>query len=331
MQIGKASYNVLNRSILRPIHTRGSQILRGSGVGIDGSALRIAEDGAFVIATGSMILKSEQTPRYVIYRVANDLAASGAKLEMIQVSLILPISMSEQKLNHWMKKMDQVCAELDATITGGHTTVSPAVTMPILSVTGMGRECYFIPQKAKPGMDLVMTKYTGIEGTVLIAMEKEEELHTRYTYDFLHGAKWMINYLSAVPEAAVAGQHGVTAMHNLSEGGVLGALWELTDGAQTGMEVYFKDIPICQETVEICEFFGLNPYQLLSGGSMLMAAEDGNALVKTLEKEGIHAAVIGTLTDKKERVLLNGEECRYLDRPKPDEIYKIIYQMKGNQ
>ena len=115
-------------------------------------------------------------------------------------------------------------------------------------------------------------------------------------------------------------------MHNLSEGGVLGALWEMTDGAQLGMEAYLREIPIRQQTVEICEFFGLNPYQLLSGGSMLMAAEDGNALVRLLKREGISATLIGSLTDKKERVLINGQERRYLDRPQPDEIYKIIYQ-----
>lgn len=335
MQVGKASYNVLKRSILRPIHTRGNQILRGCGIGVDSSALQLVEDGAvihnapgsgvLVMATGNMVLKSEQACKYVIYRVANDLAVSGAKLETIQVSLTIPISMSEQKLNRWMKKMDQVCAELDVTITGGHTAISPAVTMPVLSVTGIGRERYFTPQKAKPGMDLVMTKYTGMEGTILLAIEKEEELHERYTYDFIHGAKQMMQDLSVLPETLIAGQHGVTAMHNLSEGGVLGALWEMMDGAKTGMEVYLKKIPIRQETVEICEFFGLNPYQILSGGSVLMAAEDGNAVVRSLEKKGIAATVIGTLTDQNDRILLNGEERRYLDRPQPDEIYKIIY------
>ena len=123
-----------------------------------------------------------------------------------------------------------------------------------------------------------------------------------------------------------ASQCGVISTHNLSEGGVLGALWEMTDGAQLGMEAYLREIPIRQQTVEICEFFGLNPYQLLSGGSMLMAAEDGNALVRLLKREGISATLIGSLTNKKERVLINGQERRYLDRPQPDEIYKIIYQ-----
>ncbi|MCI6676834.1 MAG: AIR synthase family protein [Clostridiales bacterium] len=322
MQIGKASYNVLKRSILRPIHTRGNQILRGSGIGIDSSALQTVEGGAFAMATANHMF--HHSPEYVVYRVLNDLAASGAKLEAIQISLTIPVSMSEQALALWMKEIEQTCSELDVTITGGHTTVSKAVTMPILSVTGAGKQCYFTPQKAKPGMDLIMTKYTGIEGTVFLATEKEEQLHMRYTYDFIHGAKWMRTYLSAVPEAAVAGQHGVMAMHNVSEGGVLGALWEMTDGANVGMELDFKQIPIRQQTVEICEFFGLNPYQLLSGGSMLMAAEDGNAVVRVLEKEGIAASVIGVLTDKNERILWNGEERRYLDRPQPDEIYKII-------
>lgn len=326
MQIGKASYNVLKRSILRPIHARGSQILRAAGIGVDSSALQIEEGGALVMATGTIILNSEYAPGYVIHRVRNDLAVSGAKLDVIQVSLTIPVSMSEQTLAVWMKRMETVCEQLNITISGGHTTISPAVKMPILSVTGMGKECYFTPQKPKPGMDLVMTKYTGIEGTALLSIEKEEQLHTRYTYDFIRGAKQMLEDLSVVPEVMAASQCGVISMHNLSEGGVLGALWEMTDGAQLGMEVYLREIPIRQQTVEICEFFGLNPYQLLSGGSMLMAAEDGNALVRLLKREGISATLIGSLTNKKERVLINGQERRYLDRPQPDEIYKIIYQ-----
>jgi hydrogenase expression/formation protein HypE len=119
---------------------------------------------------------------------------------------------------------------------------------------------------------------------------------------------------------------GVSAMHDVTEGGIFGALWEMAEASGVGLEIDLKKIPIRQETVEICEFFGLNPYQLISSGSMLMATEDGNRLVSDLEKSGIHAVVVGKATEGNDRVLLNGEERRFLEPPKTDEIYQVMNQ-----
>ena len=112
-------------------------------------------------------------------------------------------------------------------------------------------------------------------------------------------------------------------MHDISEGGVFGALWELAECSGVGLEIELKKIPLRQETVEICDFYGLNPYQMVSGGSMLMAAEDGNGLVHRLAQEGIPAVIVGKATAGNDRVILNGEERRFLELPQTDEIHKI--------
>ena len=113
-------------------------------------------------------------------------------------------------------------------------------------------------------------------------------------------------------------------MHDVTEGGIFGALWEIAEASGVGLEIDLKKIPLKQETVEICEFFGINPYELISSGSMLMAAEDGNGLVMELEKAGIPAVVIGKATDSNDRVLLNEDERRFLEPPKTDELYKAL-------
>ena len=77
---------------------------------------------------------------------------------------------------------------------------------------------------------------------------------------------------------------------------------------------------IRQETVEVCEYYHLNPYQMTSTGSFLMTAADGDALVKELEGVGARAVKLGVATDGKARVITSGEEQRYLDRPAPDEL-----------
>ena len=103
-----------------------------------------------------------------------------------------------------------------------------------------------------------------------------------------------------------------------------GALWELAESSGVGLEIDLKKIPVKQETIEVCEFFGINPYELVSSGCMLMTSSDGNMLVRELEKDGIHAVVIGKAVDGNERVLLNEEERRFLEPPKTDELYKVV-------
>jgi hydrogenase maturation factor len=134
-------------------------------------------------------------------------------------------------------------------------------------------------------------------------------------------------YMSILPEARVAMASEVYAMHDISGGGIFRALWEVAEAAGTGIRIDLKKIPVKQETIEICEVFGLNPYELLSGGALLMITKDGEALTEKLEASGIAAAVIGRLTDDNDRVIVtrseDGEETRFLDRPRTDEIDKI--------
>lgn len=125
-------------------------------------------------------------------------------------------------------------------------------------------------------------------------------------------------------EAAVAAANGVSAMHDVTEGGIFGALWEMAEASGVGLEIDLKRIPLLQETVEICEFFDVNPYELISSGCMLMAAEDGNTLVRELEKAGIPAVVIGKATAGNDRIIVNEEERRFLEPPKTDELYKVV-------
>ncbi|MCI5621145.1 MAG: AIR synthase-related protein, partial [Lachnospiraceae bacterium] len=91
-----------------------------------------------------------------------------------------------------------------------------------------------------------------------------------------------------------------------------------------GLEIDLKKIPIRQETVEVCEYFHINPYRLISSGCMLMAAADGNRLVMELKKAGIEAAVIGKATDSNDRVLINEDERRFLEQPQTDELYQVV-------
>ena len=165
---------------------------------------------------------------------------------------------------------------------------------------------------------------SGLEATTILAKEREEELRKRFPTGIVDTAIGFDQYLSVVPESRIAMEHGVSAMHDITEGGVFGALWEMANGAGVGLEVDLKKIPIRQETVEICQYFDVNPYQIMSSGSMMIAADDGYELVRKLEKAGIHASVVGRTNAGNDRILRNGEDIRYLDKPQPDELYKVL-------
>jgi len=115
---------------------------------------------------------------------------------------------------------------------------------------------------------------------------------------------------------------GVCGVHTVSRGGILAGLWEMAQEAGVGLEVDLRRIPVRQETIEICEFLGENPYELLSGGCLLMTAEDGNALAAALLGEEIPAVVIGRTTGGNDRVLYNEGRKRYLNKPRFGTAYK---------
>lgn len=327
MKVGKIPENVLKRSVFKQLHTKRDEVVLGAGVGEDCAALKLAEDEVFVISTDPITGTAKDIGELAIQITVNDLASSGAEPIGVMLTMLLPENVSEQELKTVMSQVESACEKNQIQVMGGHTEVTKAVNQIVISVTGVAKVKngrLVSTAAAEPGMDILVTKWIGIEGTVILAKEKEAELSTRYAKPFLETAKAFDQYLSVLPEAATAIKSGVAAMHDITEGGVFGALWELAEASGVGLEIDLKKIPLKQETVEICEYFGISPYELISSGSMLMAAKDGNRLVMELQKAGIPAVIIGKATAGNDRILRNDDESRYLEPPKTDELYKVL-------
>lgn len=327
MKIGKVPEAVLKRSVLNQIHTRREEVLLGASVGEDCAAIALADDEMLVMSTDPITGTTQDIGDLAIQITVNDLASAGAEPLGVMLTILLPERISEQKLCRMMEQVDLACAKANVQVMGGHTEVTKVVNQPVVSVVGVGKakKGHLISTAgARPGMDIIITKWIGIEGTAIIAKEKEAELLTRFQQSFIDQAKAFDRMLSVLPEAMIAAKFGVAAMHDVTEGGIFGALWEMAEASGVGLEIELKRIPIRQETVEVCEFFDINPYELISSGSMLMAAADGNTIVRELEKAGIHAVVVGKATSSNDRVLYAGDERRFLEPPKSDELYKVV-------
>ena len=326
MKAGKLKESVLKRSVLKQLHTRREGVLEGPAVGGDFGAIAISEDKAVVMSSDPVTLTKDKIGCYGIYAACNDVACSGAVPSGVSVTILLPTSYNEDELRGLMKDLDAACEVCGVEIISGHTEVTRVVKEPLVVVTAMGTvqiDTLLHSSKVRPGMDIVATKWIGLEGTAVLATEKETVLRDRLSQPFLDKAKLFQQLMSIIPEAAVAVKSGASAMHDVSEGGIFGALWELAESAGVGLEIDLKKIPIRQETVEICEFLDINPYKLLSGGCLLIATEDGNGLVMELEKAQIPGVIIGKATDSNDRVLINEDERRFLETTQTDELYSI--------
>lgn len=327
MKIGKLPEPVLIRSVLKQVKHRRPEVLVGPSVGQDCAALQVGPEEVLVMSTDPITGTVKDLGSHCIHITANDLAASGAEPLGVMLTILLPDTMEEPQLRRLMQEAEKTCEELNIEVLGGHTEITNVVRQPLISVTGVGK----IPRRQlttlrhiEPGQDVVVTKWIGLEATAILSKECEEELSARFPAGLVDVAKGFGKYLSVVKDARIAVDCGVTAMHDITEGGVFGALWEMASGAGVGLEVDMKKIPIRQETVEICEYFGLNPYQIMSSGSMMIVTDQGHELVRRLEAEGIHGTVIGRTTGGNDRILRNGEDVRYLDKPQPDELYKVL-------
>ncbi len=176
---------------------------------------------------------------------------------------------------------------------------------------------------SRPGDDIIVVGWIGLQGTSILAKEKEKELRERFSVSFLEKAQQFDHFLSILLDSRIFKEFEVSSVQTVIGGGIYRALWELAEQNGVGLDLELRSIPVRQETVEICEYFRINPYRLLSGGCILLTTPHGQALKRRLERDGVHASWIGNSVDGIAKRMTCGDRTIYLDRPKPDEIFKI--------
>jgi hydrogenase maturation factor len=332
MQSGKISEPILQRSVLNTLKTTRKEVLTGSQIGMDCAVFSLPPRITFggTIQYGNL---EREGLAHIIMRCVNNLASAGMEPFSVAMALALTGATTEEELKGWMAEAEDLCGRLLIQIAGGHTGVSPWGKEPTAAVWGCGKAMAnraACDGYAAIGQDIVLSKWIGLEGTALLAKNCEEELRTRYPESLVEEAKGFLTDMSVLPEAAAAVMTGVCQMHDVSEGGIFGALWEMAELSDLGLTVDLRKIPVKQETIEICEFFHISPYEMMSGGALLMASKDGAALVQELEAQGIKATVIGRFTKGSGRIIQNGDEVRYLTRPSMDPLWTVAEQRTNN-
>lgn len=326
MKVGKVSQTVLKRSILKPLQFHREEAIIEPSVEEMCFGIELKEDEQLLATSAVLYGDEKDLGVFALAQVVNDLATRGAKAVGASVHIMLPPYAYESRLKAMIEYVERAGSAHAVQIMCAKAEVSPVISKAIVYVNGVGvlkKGELLQSRMGKPDQDIVLLKWIGLEGTFRIMREREQALSKRFVPTFLNQIKNLEPQLFSEKELAIAKEFGVSAMHQITSGGILAALWEIAESSNVGMEVDLKKMTIKQETVEVCEFFHLNPYQLTSTGSVLIFTDHGEELVARLAEEGAMAVVLGKTTVDTARVILGGEEKRFLDRPAPDELLKI--------
>lgn len=326
MKIGKVPPSLLRELVFGTIKNKRSEIILRPEIGEDCSAIHLNDNEIFLTSTDPITGATENIGYLSVHVSCNDIASSGGEPIGILLTVLLPETSSKEDLGKIMEDAEKAAKEVNIEIIGGHTEITDAVNRPIISTTAIGkveREKLVSTNNAKIGQDIIMTKWAGLEGTAILAKDFEKMLSSGLSKKLLNRAQSFSEFLSVVPEGIIARDYGATSMHDATEGGVLGAVWEIAEASGVGVEVYLDKIPVRPETMDICRYFDISPYRLISSGCMIIAAYEGEKLVSKLKDNNIEAKVIGKIIEK-DRICIQNGLAASLEQPDVDELYKVM-------
>ncbi|MDR3051517.1 MAG: hypothetical protein LBU67_07325, partial [Oscillospiraceae bacterium] len=301
-------------------------VVQGAGVGEDCAAIRLGDE-ICVLSTDPITASATRLGKLAVLVSLNDVAASGARPLCALLTLLAPPDASPEDIENVAREAAQEARAQGVSIVGGHTEVTDAVRRIVVSSTVVGHAApggLVCTGGARPGDALVMSKHAAIEGVAILARDAAARLAGALTPAELAEASAMADAISVLPEGRVGAASGVTAMHDATEGGVLGAAWEMAEASGLGLRVDGDAIAVRPVTRKLCTALGIDPLRLISSGVMLFAHPDGAALCAALAAAGIEAAVIGNLLGPGEaRFALFGGRETPLKPPERDEIYSL--------
>lgn len=329
LNIGKLDSDLLEKIVFENIHFKRPEVLTRPGIGEDCAVIDF-EAYDCVISTDPITAAIGDIGRLAIHISCNDIASNGVQPIGIMLAVLLPVGTTAEEIEEMMRQAAAASEELEVEIIGGHTEVTSAVNKPVIVSTALGRgekEASLHNETMKPGDLVLLTKSAGLEGAGIIAGDFEEELREVLTEEELEYAKSLLDHVSVVKEGVIAGKIGTAGMHDVTEGGVLGALWEMCNVGKTGAVIWEEKVPVEEVTKKICNHFDVDYLRLISSGCMMiMSPPDKREEIETaLEKAGIEVSVIGKILEESQGITMIKDGVQSIvDPPTGDEVYKVV-------
>jgi hydrogenase expression/formation protein HypE len=338
---GKIKSKVLASLLEKYCSSKGDErVILGSQIGEDAAVIDMGE--RYLIAKSDPITFLDYQQGFynkigywAVNVNINDIATCGGVPKWFQATVLLPEhKTTENLIEEIFKDIHTTCKNFGIIVVGGHTEVSTRLSKPLVIGCLLGeveKEKLVKTSGAQAGDAIILTKGIVIEGTSIIAQEKEKELLKKgFDNDYLEKCKQFIYDpgISVLKEALIANQNfKIHSMHDPTEGGLACGLFEVAYGSQNGVLIDYDSIKIFPESKELCKEYGLNPLGTISSGSLLIILDkdDAHNLVKLLGENGIFASIIGTVVKKEEglKILEDGKKTT-LHYSETDEITKIF-------
>jgi hydrogenase expression/formation protein HypE len=296
-------------------------------IGIDVGVTRTR--GRFLISSSDPITgAAERIGWHAVNVSANDVATSGIMPDTINVVALFPEGTTTSEIAGVLAEIDETAQALGISVAGGHTEIAPNLRKQMIIVTAFGSgDAFVTAADAKAGDSILITKSAGIEGTSILArLPVAEKLVDPVT---LKKGRDLINDLSILTEAKTAFNTGkVHAMHDLTEGGIIGCTLEMSLASKVGFELYADQVPVNEATRNICSKLNVNPLKLIGSGSLLIACADSetNSVITEVASKGIPCVEIGRFSDVSQgrQILSNGKKEELKEMSVQDELWTAL-------
>ena len=339
-EIGKISPEIFNELIYPRLGAKSKSVIVGPQHGVDVGIVEIG-DKAVALTTDPVFIVPEygweRAAWFAIHILASDAVTSGLKPEYLSIDLNLPMEMTKGQLKIVWDTMHRECLKLGIAVVCGHTARYENCHYPMVggaTVICVGeKDEYVTPKMAKAGDKIIITKGPAIEATGIFATMFPKLLEKEFGPDFSKGAQEVFYKMSVVEDALTAvgvgvRDEGVTAMHDATECGIWGGLYETAQAANLGVRVEKERIVVEDCVPEICRYFGIDPYASISEGTLIIACREYKAerVVKALSRKGIKSSIVGELVNPKQGMIEveKGKEKK-LKHPVVDPFWQAFY------
>jgi hydrogenase maturation factor len=330
-KLGKIPPEFFNKVIYPKLGHKDSSIIVKPQHGVDFGVVDLG-DKALVLSTDPFYIARElgieKAAWFAVHIIASDVAVSGIRPRYLSVDLNLPPEITENELIRLWNTVDSECKKLGISVVTGHTARYAGCNYPMVggaTIFGIDKKEKLIIPKAKPGDAIIISKGPAIETTGLMAAYFPKFLKEKYGQGFVKKAQDVYYQMSTVKDALIAASvGGVTAMHDATECGVLGGLYEMSAHSQVGMNIYLDKIILQDEVKKTCECFEINPYIAISEGTLLATASKNKApkIINALKNQGIPASIVGEVTSGKKGIYVFEKNKKYkLEHPRIDPFW----------
>ncbi len=336
--LGKVERGFMKDVILRNTGASSSARVVGPGLGLDNAVVALDDERVMIVTTDplSMIpsLGMEESAWLTIHELASDLTTSAVRPQFAVLDYNLPPELSMEDFERYVRRMSDECRRLGITIVGGHTGKYPGCDFTIVGggvVMGIAsKDEYLTPAMAGDGDKVILTKGAAIETTAVLARAFPETVREKLGERLWRSASEYLQQCSTVEDALAAASvglkaEGVTSMHDATEGGILGGLYELALSCGKRIVTDTKNIHISEESASLCVLFGLDPLVTLSEGSLIITCKTGKvaAIRDALRKKKIDSFVIGDVSDGQPGLWVRrGESMHGVTPPEHDPYWK---------